>query len=90
MAKLTESTQLTPVDAWVKRLSFVAFGFLYSTHMVHGRWLSLTIPIQQGRLWSSFASMVFLGLIIGRKFSKLRQSAAFYSAQRTIFGAKAI
>ena len=38
----------------------------------------------------SFASLIFPGLIIGRKFSKLRQSTAFYSAHRTIFRAKAI
>ena len=40
--------------------------------------------VQQGRLWFSFASMVFPGLIIGRKFSKLRQSTAFYYEYRTI------
>ena len=36
----------------------------------------------------SFASLIFLGLIIGRKFLKLRQSTAFYSAFRTISGVK--
>ena len=46
--------------------------------------------IRQGRLWSSFASCFFPGLIIGRKFSKLRQSTAFYYAHRTISCAKAI
>ena len=46
--------------------------------------------LQQGRLWSSFASCNFPGLIIGRKFSKLRQSTAFYYAHRTIFCAKEI
>ena len=34
--------------------------------------------VRQGRLWFSFAPCVFPGLIIGRKFSKLRQSTAFY------------
>ena len=38
----------------------------------------------------SFAPRVFLGLIIGRKFAKLRQSTAFYPELRTISGAKAI
>jgi hypothetical protein len=46
--------------------------------------------LQQGRLSYSFASLIFLGLIIGRKFSKLRQSTAFYWAQRTRSGTKAI
>ena len=36
--------------------------------------------VQQGGLWSSFAPSFFPGLIIGRKFSKLRQSTAFYLA----------
>ena len=38
----------------------------------------------------SFAATIFLGLIIGRKFSKLRQSTAFYPEFRTISGVKAI
>ena len=48
----------------------------------------LVYSIQQGRLWFSFAPSVFPGLIIGRKFSKLRQSTAFYSEFRTISGVK--
>ena len=46
--------------------------------------------LRQGRLWSCFASLFFPGLIIGRNFSKLRQSTAFYYAYRTIFCVKAI
>jgi hypothetical protein len=43
--KFTESTQLTPMDTWVTRLGFVAFGFLYSTHMDVGYRYALAIAI---------------------------------------------
>ena len=33
MVKFTESTQLTSMDTWVKRLIIFRFSFLYSTHM---------------------------------------------------------
>ena len=48
------------------------------------------VLLQQDGPSASFAPCVFPGLISGRKFSKLRQSTAFYYAYRTTLCVKAV